>query len=137
MYDFYTACKEGEDVASTGNAIRSYDNLPVPGATNFIINASDEATASKDEILADIREGLFIQDVIGAHTASRASGDFSVVAQNAWYIKNGELSPVKQVMLVGNMQDLLRGVELLATDTRQIYNVVSPSIKVSKLQVVS
>jgi len=40
-------------------------------------------------------------------------------------------------MLVGNMQDLLRGVELLATDTRQIYNVVSPSIKVSKLQVVS
>ena len=137
MYDFYTACKEGEGVASTGNAIRSYDNLPVPGATNFIINASDEATASKDEILADIREGLFIQDVIGAHTASRASGDFSVVAQNAWGIKNGELSPVKQVMLVGNMQDLLRGVELLATDTRQIYNVVSPSIKVSKLQVVS
>jgi len=137
MYDFYTAGKEGEGVTSTGNAIRSYDNLPVPGATNFIINASDEATASKDEILADIREGLFIQDVIGAHTASRASGDFSVVAQNAWGIKNGELSPVKQVMLVGNMQDLLRGVELLATDTRQIYNVVSPSIKVSKLQVVS
>ncbi len=135
MYDSYTASKEG--VESTGNAIRSYDNLPVPGATNFIIDANASERASKEEIIGDIREGLLVQDVIGAHTASRASGDFSVVAQNACAINSGELSPVKQVMLVGNMQELLRRVELLGTDRRQVYNVVSPSVKVSKLQVVS
>lgn len=133
FYDSYTASKDG--VESTGNAIRSFDNLPIPGATNFIINA--RSRASKDELIGEIREGLFINDVIGAHTASRASGDFSVVAQNAYGIKKGDLFPVKQVMVAGNMQEILKHVEMLGTDTRQIYNVVSPSIMVSKVQVVA
>lgn len=133
LYDSYTASKDG--VESTGNAIRGFDNLPVPGATNFIINGSIKA--SKDELIGGIRDGLFIDDVIGAHTASRTSGDFSVVAQNASGIKDGKLYPVKQVMVTGNMQEVLKHVELLGTDTRQIYNVVSPSILVSKLRVVA
>jgi len=114
LYDTYTAGKDG--VESTGNAI---------------------SKASKEEIFSEIHEGLFINDVIGAHTASRASGDFSVVAQNAFGIEKGELYPVTQVMLTGNMQEVLKHVEMLGTDTRQIYNVVSPSIKVSKVQVIS
>ncbi len=132
LYDSYTASRDGVD--STGNAIRSYDNLPVPGATNFILNAVDNTS---EDVFVDIRDGLYIHDVIGAHTASRASGDFSVVAQNARGIRKGDLYPVKQVMLVGNMQELLQDVELLGTDTRQIYNVVSPSVRVRRLQVVS
>nr|AAU83357.1 conserved hypothetical protein [uncultured archaeon GZfos27E7] len=133
MYDSYTASKDGRE--STGNAIRSYADLPAPGATNFIVNGSSKA--SKEEIIGEIREGLFINDVIGAHTASRTSGDFSVVAQNASGIKEGDLFPVKQVMITGNMQEVLKQVEMVGTDTRQIYNVVSPSILVSKMQVVS
>ena len=133
MYDSYTASKDGRE--STGNAIRSYTDLPAPGATNFIVNGSSKA--SKEEIIGEIREGLFINDVIGAHTASRTSGDFSVVAQNASGIKEGDLFPVKQVMITGNMQEVLKQVEMVGTDTRQIYNVVSPSVLVSKMQVVS
>ncbi|MCK4730864.1 MAG: TldD/PmbA family protein, partial [Methanophagales archaeon] len=133
LYDSYTAAKDG--VESTGNAIRGFESLPAPGSTNFIINGSSKV--DKDEMLGDIREGLFINDVIGAHTASRTSGDFSVVAQNSSGIKAGVLFPVKQVMVTGNMQELLKHVELVGSDTRQMYNVVSPSIKVSKLQVVS
>jgi len=133
MYDSYTASKDGRE--STGNAIRSYTDLPAPGATNFIVNGSSKA--SKEEIIGEIREGLFINDVIGAHTASRTSGDFSVVAQNASGIKEGDLFPVKQVMITGNMQEVLKLVEMVGTDTRQIYNVVSPSVLVSKMQVVS
>jgi predicted Zn-dependent protease len=40
-------------------------------------------------------------------------------------------------MLAGNMQEILKHVELIGNDTRQIYGVVSPSVKVSKVQVVS
>ncbi|RZN36568.1 MAG: TldD/PmbA family protein [Methanophagales archaeon ANME-1-THS] len=134
LYDSYTAAKDR--VESTGNAVRSFDNLPTPGSTNFILKGSG-ASASKDEILAEIPEGLFITDVIGAHTASRASGDFSVVAQNAFGIKKGDLFPVKHVMIAGNMQELLKHIELLGTDTRQIYNLVSPSLKVSEMQVIA
>jgi PmbA protein len=134
LYDSYTAGKDR--VESTGNAVRSFDNLPTPGSTNFILKGSG-ASASKDEIIAEIPEGLFITDVIGAHTASRASGDFSVVAQNAFGIKKGDLFPVKHVMIAGNMQEVLKHVEQLGTDARQIYNLVSPSLKVSEMQVIS
>ena len=134
LYDSYTAGKD--QVESTSNAIRSFDNLPTPGATNFILKGSG-ASASKEEIIAEIQEGLFINDVIGAHTASRASGDFSVVAQNAFGIKKGDLFPVKHVMIAGNMQEVLKHIELLGTDTRQIINLVSPSIRVAEVQVIS
>lgn len=136
LYDSYTAHKDR--VESTGNAIRSFDSLPGPGATNFIIKEEGGGgKASKEEIIGEIRDGLFINDVIGAHTASRASGDFSVVAQNAFGIKNGELFPVKHVMIAGNMQEVLKHVEMLGDDTRQIYNVVSPTLKVSGMQVIA
>ena len=132
LYDSYTAGKD--NVESTGNAVRSFDNLPTPGASNFILKGEG---ASKDEVIGEIREGLFITDVIGAHTASRASGDFSVVAQNAFGIEGGSLFPVKHVMIAGNMQEVLKHIELLGTDTRQIFNLVSPSIRVSEVQVIS
>jgi len=135
LYDSYTANKDR--VESTGNALRSFDSLPSPGATNFMIKGEGKGRASKEEILGDILEGLFISDVIGAHTASRASGDFSVVAQNAFGLKKGDLFPVKHVMIAGNMQEVLQHIEMAGDDTRQIYNVVSPSIKVSRVQVIA
>lgn len=131
LYDSYTAGKD--KVESTGNAIRSYDELPVIGATNFII---ERGKTSKEEIFEEIERGLYIDDVIGAHTASRASGDFSVTAHNAFEIKNGYLQPVKHVMIAGNMQDMLKNVEISGNDSRQIYNVVSPSLMISKMQVI-
>jgi PmbA protein len=136
LYDSYTATKDG--VESTGNALRGFDNLPTPWATNFIIKEGTEGgKASKDELIGELREGLLVTDVIGAHTASRASGDYSVVAQNAFGIKKGDLFPVKHVMIAGNMQEVLNDIELLGDDTRQIYNVISPSLKVSVVQVVA
>lgn len=134
LYDSYTAGKD--QVSSTGNAVRSFDNLPAPGSTNFILKGRGSA-ASRDELFTEIREGLFVTDVIGAHTASRASGDFSVVAQNAFRIRKGDLFPIKHAMITGNMQDLLMHIELLGSDMRQIYNLVSPSLMVSELQVIS
>ena len=136
LYDSYTATKDG--VESTGNALRGFDNLPTPGATNFIIQeGSEEGKATKDELIGELQDGLFVTDVIGAHTASRASGDYSVVAQNAFGIKNGELFPVKQVMIAGNMQEVLNHIERFGDDTRQIYNVVTPSLQVSGVQAVA
>ncbi|MHC1635118.1 MAG: TldD/PmbA family protein [Candidatus Methanospirareceae archaeon] len=132
LYDSYTAAKDG--VESTGNAVRSYDQLPAIGATNFIIS---RGRASREEIFSDIKEGLFVNDIIGAHTASRASGEFSVIAHNAFEIKRGDLQPVKHVMLSGNMQEVLKNIEIVCNDARQVYNIVSPSIVVSKMQIIS
>lgn len=135
FYDSYTAQKDR--VQSTGNAVRSFDSLPVPGATNFIISADRTSSTSTEAIIHEIRDGLFITDLIGAHTASRASGDFSVVAQNAYGIHQGELFPVKQAMIAGNSQELIRRIALVGDDTRQLYTVVSPSLLIAALQVIA
>jgi PmbA protein len=135
LYDSYTAHKDG--VESTSNALRGFDSLPTPGATNFIVKGGPEARGiSKDEIIDELREGLFVNDVIGAHTASRASGDFSIVAQNAFGIRKGDLFPVKRAMIVGNMQEVLKDVTMLGDDTRQIYSLVSPTLLVAGMQVI-
>ena len=135
FYDTYTGAKD--QVASTGNALRGFSSLPVPGPTNFILKAAEGgAIATKDELLGDGKEGLFVHDVIGAHTASRASGDFSVVAQNAVALNKGDSVPVKHAMIAGNSQELLKHVELLGDDTQQIYTVVSPSLLISAVQVI-
>lgn len=135
FYDSYTAQKDR--VESTGNAVRGYDSLPVPGATNFIIAADRTSTTTTEALIHDIREGLFITDLIGAHTASRASGDFSVVAQNAFGIHQGELFPVKHAMIAGNSPEIVRRIALLGDDTRQIYTVVAPSLLIAALQVIA
>ncbi|MCW3136814.1 MAG: TldD/PmbA family protein [Canidatus Methanoxibalbensis ujae] len=60
LYDSYTASKDG--VESTGNAVRGYDHTPVIGATNLCIESNTIAT--KDELLRDVRDGIFVNDVI-------------------------------------------------------------------------
>ncbi|MBN1456025.1 MAG: TldD/PmbA family protein [Methanomicrobia archaeon] len=135
FYDTYTSAKD--QVESTGNALRGFSSLPVPGPTNFILKAAEgDAIVPTDELLSNAKEGLFVHDVIGAHTASRASGDFSVVVQNAVALKKGDSSPVKHAMIAGNSQELLKHVELLGDDTQQIYTVVSPSMLISAVQVI-
>ncbi|MCD6387299.1 MAG: TldD/PmbA family protein [Methanophagales archaeon] len=132
LYDTYTASKDG--VESTGNAVRGYDQPPSVGATNFIIERGD---ATREEILRELNEGILVSDVIGAHTADATSGAFSVVAQNAFSVKRGELKPLREVMLVGNSVEMLKRVEIVAKDSRQIYNIASPTILVAKMQIVS
>lgn len=133
LYDSYTATKD--NVESTGNAVRSYDTLPRVGATNFVLTA--EELLKKEELLGEIKEGLLVHDLIGAHTASRASGEFSVVAYNAFIVRRGELRPAKNVMLAGASTEILKNVVALADDVRQLGSVVSPSILVKNIQVVS
>ena len=133
LYDSYTAAKD--DVESTGNAVRSFDTLPRVGATNFVLTASE--TVRKDELLEEVKGGLLVHDLIGAHTASRASGEFSVVAYNAFIVNRGELRPAKNVMLAGASTEILKNVVALADDVRQLGSVVSPSILVRDVQVVS
>lgn len=131
LYDSYAAGKDG--VESTGNAVRSYDELPRIGVTNFIIKPG---RMSREALIAGIDKGLLITDVIGAHTAARASGEFSVTVHNGFLVARGEIHPVENVMISGNMPDILRKIDAVANDVREIGNVVTPSVLVSEIQVI-
>ncbi len=75
--------------------------------------------------------------VIGAHTANPISGDFSVEARNSFLIKNGEISsPIKSMMISGNIFDVLRNINGLGKDKRKVGNIITPTVRVSRMRVV-
>jgi len=64
---------------------------------------------SLEEIIAGIERGILLGRFSGGEPG--ASGDFSGVAKNSFLIENGKITrPVSEVMVSGNLADLLKNV---------------------------
>jgi PmbA protein len=130
LYDSYTAGKAG--VKSTGNGSRfSYTSPPSVGLRNFVIDYPQK------DIIADTKSGVFVNTIIGAHTANSISGDFSVEARNAFTIKDGVLDkPIKSLMISGNAFELLRNITGAGLDVRKVGGIITPSVRISDMSVI-
>lgn len=130
LYDCYTAGKEKKE--STGNAVRSsFTSTPGISIRNLVV----EYPAS--DIVAGTRDGVIVNTVIGAHTANPISGDFSVEARNSFIIKNGDIgSPIKSMMISGNIFDMLSSIDGIGKDVRKVGNVITPTVRISKMKVI-
>ncbi|MDI3475817.1 MAG: hypothetical protein PWQ79_1199 [Thermococcaceae archaeon] len=109
------------ELESTGNAVRSFRTIPSIGPSNLIVEPGEES-------LEDF-EGVVIKNVFGEHTANPVSGDFSLPVALGYVVKNGELHPFKDNMLVGNIFDLLKTAEP-GKETRRISSFMSPRVRV-------
>ncbi len=130
IYDIYTS-KKG-DTESTGNGMRSsFADMPAVSLSNFILEFDDVLEIS------DIKKGILVTDVLGAHTANPISGDFSVEANNAFKIENGEIvDPVKKAMLSGNIFNVMKNASGGSKEIRQLGPFVIPRILAPGLRVV-
>lgn len=130
IYDCYTAGKEKRE--STGNAVRgSFTSTPSISIRNLIVDYPRSA------ITSETREGVIVNSVIGAHTANPISGDFSVEARNSFLIREGDVaSPIKSMMISGNIFDLLKNIDGAGKDIRRVGNTLTPTIRVSKMKVI-
>ncbi|MGB9937636.1 MAG: TldD/PmbA family protein [Methanobacterium sp.] len=130
IYDIYTAKKGNTE--STGNGMRgSFADMPAVGLSNFVFKFEGLTDIS------EINEGIIVTDVLGAHTANPISGDFSVEANNAFKIENGEIGePIKKAMLSGNIFEVLKSASGIKGETRQIGPFIIPRILASPLRVV-
>ncbi len=131
LHNTYTAAKDG--VMSTGNGIRSsFKSTPEVGTTNFYI---EPGNTSPDDLIKDIRAGLYITDVMGMHTANPISGDFSVGASGIW-IENGSFTkPVRGVAIAGNILELLNEVEGVGSDLTFFGGKGAPTIRISGMTI--
>ena len=127
-YDLKTASRYGAE--STGSAVRSGSGgLPAIGHHNLVIEGPE--TNLMDE------PAVYIQDVVGAHTANPLSGDFSVELTNPFRVKDGACeSPVRKAMLSGNVFDLLFRATGLGRDRRTIGSLVIPSIRLKDQHII-
>ena len=133
LFDSYTALRE--DVDSTGNASRrSYASPPAPSPSNLILRPG---TTSHDEIIEDTKNGLYVDNIIGAQLSNTVSGNLNAVVTRGYVIENGELTtPVKNVVLAGNFYEVLKdGYEILGNDPRNSGSVYSPTVKLGKITV--
>lgn len=133
LYDDYSAKKDGKE--STGNASRAgYLSTPSVDITNFHIMPG---TKSSDEMLSQVDDGLIIYYLQGAHSSNPVSGEFSVVATPAWKIKNGEITYASRgVMLAGNIFEVLKNISVVASNERQMGQLISPWIQVENVKVI-
>ncbi len=134
LYDTYTANKER--AKSTGNAGRSsFDTLPEPDTTNFYLQPDERNghLKSKEEIVKGIKNGIYVLEVMGLHTADPVSGDFSVGISGR-YIQDGELSfSLQGITMAGNIWQLMNSIIALGNDLKFYGSIGAPTIVFSEV----
>jgi PmbA protein len=86
----------------TGHAARGTSGPPSPTTSNFYL---EKGKLSVEELIGDIKSGLFITDLIG-FGVNGVTGDYSRGASGFW-IENGKLGwPVSGITVAGNLKDM-------------------------------
>jgi PmbA protein len=91
-------------LVTTGHAQRGVSSTPSPGPSNLHMEAG---ATSPDELIADIKDGFFVTDLIGMGV-NMVTGDYSRGASGFW-IENGKKTyPVSEVTIAGHLLDIFR-----------------------------
>lgn len=131
LYDCLSAKKAG--VGSTGNGMRgSYKGVPHIGTTNYYLEAGHYAP---DQLVGEIERGIYVTDIMGAHTANPVSGDFSFGASGI-LIEHGCFSrPVRGITIAGNFQQLLQKINGVGHDLTFYGGQGAPTVRIAEIAV--
>ncbi len=106
LYDLQTAALAGKK--STGNGERGRGGLPAPSPSAFVIAAGD---TSFDDMVRDMKEGLVIEQLMGADQGNVLGGDFSGNVLLGYKVENGKIvGRVKPPMVSGNVYQILKDI---------------------------
>ncbi|MGD0354379.1 MAG: metallopeptidase TldD-related protein [Dehalococcoidia bacterium] len=132
-YDLHTAALAG--TISTGNGNRN-GGMPSPSPHALVI---DPGNTPVDEMIKNIREGLIIEQLMGAEQGNILNGDFSGNVLLGYKVENGGIAGrVKDTMVYGNVYELLKDVTAIGNDSRWIAGYVNtPSICFPQISVAS
>lgn len=131
LHNTYTASKANE--SSTGNATRSsFKATPEVGATNFYIQPG---IADENDVISEVKNGLYVTSVMGMHTANPISGDFSVGAAGTW-IENGKRKQaVRGIAIAGNVIELLSSIDAVANNLRFFGGKGAPALRIQGMSI--
>jgi PmbA protein len=133
LYDLQTAALVG--TRSTGNSSRSHGGLPTPAPSAFIIAPGSTAFA---EMVGDIKEGLVIEQLMGAGQGNILGGDFSGNVLLGYKVENGKIvGRVKDTMVSGNVYQMLKDIAAIGSEVKwvdgflQTPHIYCPSLAVA------
>jgi PmbA protein len=128
LFDGYWSKKMGAE--PTGNSFRSQiASPPTTSVSNLFIGPG---SSSPEQLLTTINDGLFITEVMGAHTIDPVSGQFSLGASGMRIQQGKDAFPVKGVTISGTIYDLFSAVEEVGDDLRFLGRIGAPSLLVKE-----
>jgi len=115
------------NVPATGNGFRidrytgwqSYQSPPSPQSTNWLLMPGER---SYEEILANIKDGVIVDLMMGLFTGNLLSGDFSANLMLAYRISDGKIvGRIKNAMVSGNFYQIFRdNVVAVSRETERV-----------------
>ena len=138
LYDLETAARA--KTQSTGNGERGIFGKPVPGYTNIVLGDVGARHASPQPLggglLADIRDGLVVDELIGVGQGNVIGGAFSHPVALAYRVERGEITGrVKDAAVAGNAYELWKRVGGFGNDARWAGSRWAPSVLVEGVSV--
>lgn len=116
LYDLQTAGLAGK--RSTGNGGRGHGGLPSPSPSALVIAPGE---VSFEEMVQDMKEGLVVEQVMGAGQGNVLGGDFSGNVLLGYKVENGKIvGRVKDTMVSGNVYQALSKIEAIGRDARWV-----------------
>ncbi len=133
LYDLQTAALA--HTKSTGNGTRSHSGLPAPSPSAFVIAPG---STTFDEMVSDIKEGLVVEQLMGASQGNILGGDFSGNVLLGYKVENGKIvGRVKNTMVSGNIYHLLKQIAAIGSEAKWVGGFLStpplyfPSVSVA------
>ena len=115
---------------TTGHASRGTSAPPAPSTTNLYM---EPGSCSREELMADIVDGLYVTELIGMGV-NMVTGDYSRGATGFW-IENGEIAyPVSEMTIAGNLKDMFLRLDP-ADDLKFLYGINAPTIRIDGMTV--
>lgn len=115
-------------LAPTGHAGRGVGSAPSPSASNVALRPG---TVSPAELMADIKDGLYVTEMIGSGV-NGVTGDYSRGAAG-FRIVNGELAgPVSEVTIAGNLKEMFARL-IVANDLAYKYGIDAPTVRIDAM----
>jgi PmbA protein len=133
FYDLKTAAMAHTE--STGHGARGR-GLPSPAPGAFVFGNGE---TPPDAMIADIKEGILIEQVMGATQGNILGGDFSGNVLLGYKIENGRITGrIKNSMVFGNVYELLKDIAAIGNDGKWLGgSLYAPSIYCPALSVSS
>lgn len=134
LYDLQTAALAGAQ--STGSGNRARGGMPTPSVSALII---EEGDTPFEEMIRDMKEGLVVEQLIGAEQGNVLGGEFSGNVLLGYKVEGGEIvGRVKDTMVSGNIYEALKGLVAIGREGKWVGGTLrTPALYCPRLAVAS
>jgi PmbA protein len=120
LYDLQTAALAGTQ--STGSGQRAGGGFPRPDISSLILSGGG---VSFQEMVEDMKEGLIVEQVMGAEQGNLLGGDFGGNVLLGYKVENGEIvGRVKDTMIAGNVYQALKELLGIGQEVRWVGGIL-------------